>query len=168
MAFLGAGDVKLLEDYGVRSSLKKANKGSQDLLEQALQRIGDRQTASSKASGRVRGQYAQQELGLAGDRASLGIEDQLAGLLAGGSYDELNKQKEHEQNLALAEEVGRLNKGGSTQELLAALGAAGQLGGTAYGIYNGRQRDTSRVPNANGSLPSSLSLLQGSGYGRYQ
>lgn len=169
MAFLGAGDVKLMDNYDLKSSLKKTNKGVQDRLQEALGRIGGRQATSAGAyAGRVRGEYAPQELQRAGQEESTNIEDQLTQLLATGSYDELIKQNEHEQNLALANEVGRLNKGSSMQELMAALGAAGQLGGAAYGMYRNRPRDTSRIPNADGSLSPNLSLLQGSGYGRYQ
>ena len=169
MAFLGAGDVKLLDNYDLKSSLKKTNKGVQDRLQEALGRIGSRQAISSGAyAGRVRGEYAPQELQRAGQQESAGIEDQLTRLLSEGSYDEAVKQNEHEKDLALAREIGNLNKGSSAQELLAALGEAGQLGGTAYGMYRNRQRDTSITPNANGSLSPNFSLLKGYGYGRYQ
>ena len=167
MAFLDSSSVKLIED--LKGPLRKTNQKSQDRLQEALGRVGGRQATSAGAyAGRVRGEYAPQELQRAGQQESTDIEDQLTQLLATGSYDELIKQNEHEQNLALAREIGNLNKGSSTQELLAALGAAGQLGGTAYGMYRNRQKDTSITPNANGSLSPNLSLLQGYGYGRYR
>lgn len=134
MAFMTGSDVKLLDP--LKDPLSKINKKSQSSLQDALNQIGARQTASANASGRVQGQYAPAELARAGNQASLGIEDALAGAYGGASYDELKKQQEHEQNLALAREIGDLTAPSVLEQVLSGLGGGVRTGGQAYALYN--------------------------------
>lgn len=152
----------------LRTPLQGINKKSQGNLQDALGRISARQTTSNAVSGRPQGEYAPAELQRSGTQASGDIESQLLQALGGASYDEQQKQKEQDSNIALARQIGSINSPNSAQELLAALGSVGSIAGTGYGLYKNRPRDTS-TPNAPGTLPPSLSLYgNGSGYGRYQ
>lgn len=141
MAFLDAGGVRLIDD--LRMPLKRTNQKSQDLLRQALGRIGGRQNAS----GAPRGEYFGQELQRAGNTASLGIEDDLLGALAGGSYEEAMQQKEHEASLALAQEIGDLSAPSTLEQVLAGLGGGARAGGQFSQLYR-RFRKPSRGPAA--------------------
>lgn len=131
---IGASDVGLLEE--LRNPLAEINKKRQAGLQGSLGRLGTRETASSRASGRVSGEYIPQELEIAGKRASRGIEDTLGGALGGASYDELLKQKEHEQNLALANEIGALSAPTLLEQILGGLSGGGKAGAQFYGLYN--------------------------------
>lgn len=147
MAFLDASGVKLIDQ--LRQPIQKANRQAQDPLQAALGRLSSRQTASNKASGRVLGEYAPAELSRAGSRASTGIEDVLSGALAGGSYDEVLKQQEHERSLALAQEIGDLSAPSVLEQVLAGLGGGGRAGAQFYQLYNQFPRKKSDTNYAN-------------------
>lgn len=146
MAFLAGNDVKLLDP--LKAPLSGINKKAQGSLQEALGKIGERQTESARASGRIRGEYAPAELGRAGTMASSSIEDALAGALGNASYDEIRKQKEHEQNLALAREIGDLTAPSVLQQVLSGLGGAASAAGAGKALYDslGRQSYNASTP----------------------
>lgn len=155
MAFLAGGDVKLLDP--LKAPLSGINKKAQGSLQEALGKIGDRQTQSARASGRVRGEYAPAELGRAGTMASSSIEDALSGALGNASYDEVRKQKEHEQNLALAREIGDLTAPSVIQQILSGLGGGANAAGAGKALYDslGRQSYGASTPVDYGTASSS-------------
>jgi hypothetical protein len=158
---LFAGDVKLNDS--IRGPLSSINKKAQGGLEAALGRIGSRQKASSVASGRVEGTYAPAELARGGAQASSGIEDALLGALGNTSYDEMTKDHDQEQNLALANEIARLNAPSVLEQVLSGLGGGAKAAGGFASLYKSLNRN-----QTGGSLPPSLSLYSPySGYARY-
>jgi len=150
VAFLGAGGVKLIDQ--LRDPLQQINTQGQNNLQGILQRIGTRQTASSKASGRVQGQYAPQELARSGGIASRGLEDTLAGALGGASLDEVRKQQEHQRNLALVRQIGDLMSPSILQQVLAGLGGGAKAGAQGYALYSALHQPTDPLANVYGNV----------------
>lgn len=165
MAFLTAGGVKLIDK--LKSPLGGYNQQAQGSLQDALGRIGTRQNASAKASGRVRGEYGQAELNRAGTRASGAIEDTLLGSLGGTSYDEVLKQKEHQRNLMLAKMIGDANAPSALEQVLSGLGGGARAGGQFYSLYNALGKGGGSYGGTSGRLPSNLSLIPGGSASQY-
>lgn len=147
MAFMSASGVRLIDQ--LRDPLTGINKQRQESLKGSLGRIGSRQTASSRASGRVLGEYAPAELSRAGGMASRSLEDTLLGALGGASFDETRKQQEHQASMALAREIGALSAPSLLQQVLGGLSGGARTGmqfGQLYGALNKPSSPKGRIP----------------------
>lgn len=133
MAFLTGSKVPLLEE--LRGPLRQIGAGRRNSLKSSIGGISERQAASSRASGRVLGEYAPAALSEAGTQAYGGIEDALLGALGGASLDEVQKRKEHEDNLALVQQIGDLNSPSTLEEVLMGLSGGAKAGGQAASLY---------------------------------
>jgi hypothetical protein len=134
----------------LRDPLSAINSGSQDKLSLALGAIGDRQRASNRAVGRTQGSYAPAELSRATQTASTGLKDKLLGALGDASYSEYKKNRDHQRNMALVNEIGDLSAPSILEQILGGLGGGAKAGGEFYSLYN----SLNKRPSVNTARPN--------------
>lgn len=162
-------DQVLLSDP-LKAPLGQISQKGQGSLADALGKVSAQASTSQIASGRPRGQYIGQALGRANTMASRGIEDSVAGALGGASLKDYQNQKEFEQNMALANEIGALNSPSLIQQILGGANSAAQGAGEFKGLYDALGRKGSSGGSSYRDTGPSLNYYDpySSGYSRYQ
>lgn len=159
-----ASDISLLSE--LKAPISAINKKRQSSLTSRVGGVSDEARASMAGRGVAQSDYIPQEIGRASAMESRGIEDALLGALGGASYDEAKKQREHEQNLALAEEIGALSAPTLLQEILGGLGGGAKTGFQFSQLYDALNKNKPGMEYAGYSGPrpsytSKLDLLRG-------
>lgn len=152
-----AGDIKV--DPTLRASLG----GNFSLGTAAQKGIGDtfakrrvQLDADARARGvRPGGSYAGDRLGSALGLSQQGLKTGLEGILGSTAYEDYGNERGYNENVALANQIGALNKPNTLEEVLGALGLAGRVGGAVYGAYN----SVPRAGQSYGKLPNNLSMF---------
>lgn len=145
-----ASDVKLTNK--LNPQLNAYADSAQNSLQASLGRRKANSQRGQLATGRVQGEYMGQELGRAANSASLGINDKLMALLGDTSYKDAVAEQEHQQQMALAKEIGERAKMNTGQEIAAVLqGNFGALGGQGMGIYDALKKQKSLKTQASGN-----------------
>lgn len=132
-----AADVGLVGD--LEGPLKGAGAGATENLESALGRVRGRFRAGQARSGRgvgATGDYFDQTLNQAGTMGQRGIEDRLYGALGGASYQDVLGSREHERNMALANEIAAINSPTILEQIFGGAGTAGKTGLQFKGLYD--------------------------------
>lgn len=134
---LVAGDVRLDRLSGIRGPLEDIGSNAQASLSGALSGARTSFDKNRRTAGRIKSTYAPQRFNEVGDLASRQLEDSLYGGVGKASLSDLLAQKQFEQDVALANEIGDINRPSTLQEVLGGLGGAATLGAEGYGLYSG-------------------------------
>lgn len=154
-----AGDVKI--DPTLRANLGGNNSLGSTAKTNINKTYADAQAqldADARARGVKPGSYATSRLGSALGLSQQGLQTGLEGALGDAAYTNFKADRGYNENMALAQQIGALNKPKTLEEVLGALGLAGKVGGAAYGAYT----STPRPGQSYGS--NSLTLGPYSGY----
>lgn len=159
MAFLQAKDVGLIE--ALKEPVSGINKKRQSSLQGRIGGISDQAKANMLGRGVAKSDYIPEQISQAGEMGSRGIEDALLGALGESSLGENKKQREHEANLALIEEISALSKPSVLQQVLGGLSGAAQAGAQFGGLYQalGKNKAGMEYADYRGPRPSYTSKL---------
>lgn len=95
------------------------------------------------------GSYADQRFitgqGLANQNLGAGLE----GVLGNEGYQSFKNNRDFNQNMALAQYTGEINKPSLLEQALSGLGGGAQAGGMAFGLYNSLKKNPSQNPGTN-------------------
>lgn len=147
---LFADSVKLAPDLAAtfKTIGSKGTGGINDIYSQ----MKSRQAQEGKARGQIPGSnsYGADRMGVQQGLDQGALEASLGGQLGDTSYKDALAQREFEQNKALAEETGRLNKPDLLQQIFQGLGSVGKPLASYYGMKGKSGGGGGSVPSLSG------------------